>query len=232
MGPPGVPRQVGVDACPSRWSWREHQRPHPRRGGYVEEEQGKASPRQREEVAHVLRQPAGTSDGGFSDTKHITTPIILRKPRVVAKVAPRVSHRRSLPGAVSVPGEGTSARTCGRGPVGLAVASAPAPDSGARMTRKNLRNVVLCPEGSGPLGRWGLRLQQEPWSPSCISLHLRPSLPGEGEGLRCFWHHPPGLAHTRRSRNACVKPAPAKLQATCLLGELIVPHGIVPSAAP
>lgn len=198
----------------------------------MEEEQGKASPRRREEVAHVLRQSAGTTDGGFSDTKHITTPIILRKLRVVAKVASRVSHRRSLLGAVSVPGEGTSARTCGRGPVGLAVAFAPAPDSGARMTRKNLRNVVLCPEGSGPLGRWGLRLQQESWSPSFVSLHLWPSLPGEGEGLRCFRHHPPGLTHTRRSRNALVKPAPAKLQATCLLGELIVPHGIVPSSAP
>ena len=38
----------------------------------------------REEVAHVIRQPAGTSDGGFSDTKHIATPIA---PRVVANEA-------------------------------------------------------------------------------------------------------------------------------------------------
>lgn len=32
----------------------------------------------REEAAHVIRQPAGTSDGGFSDTEHITTPIAPR----------------------------------------------------------------------------------------------------------------------------------------------------------
>lgn len=47
MGPLEAPRQVGVDACPSRWSWQEHQCPHPRRrGGHMEEEQCKANPRQ------------------------------------------------------------------------------------------------------------------------------------------------------------------------------------------
>lgn len=67
--------------------------------------------KQREVAAHVTRQPAGTTDGGgaFGDTKHITTPIAPRNLRVVAKVASRVSQRRSLPGAISVPGEGTSA---------------------------------------------------------------------------------------------------------------------------
>lgn len=109
------------------------------------------------------------------------------------------------------------------GHVGLALDFAPGADPGARMTRKNLRNVFLGPEGSRPLGIWELRLQQGSWSCSQVSLCLRPILPSEGESPHCFQDHTPGLAHTRSSRNARMKPGPAGLQASMLLGELTAP---------
>lgn len=46
-----------------------------------------------------------------------------------------------------------------------------------------------------------------------LGLCLKPILPSEGESLHCFQHHTPGLAHTRSSRNTCMKPGPAELQA-------------------
>lgn len=57
----------------------------------------------------MIRQLTGPSEGGFSHTKHITTPTAPTKLRVVAKVASRMSQRRSLLCAISVARGGTSA---------------------------------------------------------------------------------------------------------------------------
>lgn len=107
--------------------------------------------------------------GGFGGTKHITTPIAPRNSRVMAKAASREPMEKPARRHLSSRARPICPASADGGQVGLALEFAPGLGPDARMTRKNLRNVSLSPEGSRPLGRWGLRLQQGSWSCSWVS---------------------------------------------------------------